>query len=70
MVPIRIEALLLGIRHPAKVKKIVAIAVNPNPSDKALRPDVLDLIRQSMAAIVVFFSPCSCRGSSTRFLRI
>ena len=28
-----IEALLLGIRHPAKVKKIVAMAANLNPSD-------------------------------------
>ena len=46
-----IEALLLGIRHPTKVKKIVAMAANLNPSDKALRPDILDLIRQSMAAV-------------------
>ena len=46
-----IEALLLGIRHPAKVKKIVAMAANLNPSDKAVRPEVLDLIRQSMAAV-------------------
>jgi hypothetical protein len=45
------EALLLGIRHPAKVKKIVAMAANLNPSDKAVRPEVLDLIRQSMAAV-------------------
>jgi pimeloyl-ACP methyl ester carboxylesterase len=41
-----IEALLLGIRHPAKVKKLVAMAANLNPSDKALHPDVLPLIRQ------------------------
>jgi pimeloyl-ACP methyl ester carboxylesterase len=46
-----IEALLLGIRHPAKVKKLVAMAANLNPSDRALRPDVLDLIKQMMAAI-------------------
>jgi pimeloyl-ACP methyl ester carboxylesterase len=46
-----IEALLLGIRHPAKVKKIVAMAANLNPSDKAVRPDIRDLIRQSMAAV-------------------
>src|SRR5262245_53596797 len=46
-----IEALLLGIRHPTKVKKLVAMAANLNPSDRALRPDVLDLIKQMMAAI-------------------
>jgi pimeloyl-ACP methyl ester carboxylesterase len=46
-----IEALLLGIRHPAKVKKIVAMAANLNPGDKAVRPDNLDLIRQSMAVV-------------------
>ena len=40
-----IEALLLGIRHPARVKKLVAMAANLNPSDKALHPDVLPLIR-------------------------
>ena len=27
------------------------MAANLNPSDKALRPDILDLIRQSMAAV-------------------
>ena len=46
-----IEALFLGIRHPAKVKKIVAMAANLNPSDKAVRPDILDRISQSMAAV-------------------
>ena len=33
-----IEALLLGIRHPAKVKKIVAMAANLNPSEQAFIP--------------------------------
>ena len=46
-----IEALLLGIRHPAKVKKIVAMAANLNPSDKALYPEVLVLVKQMMAAV-------------------
>src|SRR6185503_6916512 len=46
-----IEALLLGIRHPAKVKKLVAMAANLNPTDKALRPDVLKLIKDMMAAV-------------------
>jgi pimeloyl-ACP methyl ester carboxylesterase len=40
-----IEALLLGIRHPTKVKKLVAMAANLNPSDTALHPDVLPLIK-------------------------
>ena len=46
-----IEALLLGIRHPAKVKKLVAMAANLNPSDKALHPDALALIKQMMTAM-------------------
>ena len=36
-----IEALLLGIRHPAKVKKIVAMAANLNPSEEAFIPEIL-----------------------------
>src|SRR5215218_2154648 len=39
-----IEALLLGMRHPAKVKKIAAMAANLNPSDKALRPEAVAAI--------------------------
>jgi len=35
-----IEALLLGIRHPAKVKKIAAMAANLNPSEQAIYPEV------------------------------
>jgi pimeloyl-ACP methyl ester carboxylesterase len=46
-----IEALLLGIRHPAKVKKLVAMAANLNPSDKALYPETLALVKQLMAAV-------------------
>ena len=46
-----IEALLLGIRHPAKVKKIAAMAANLDPSEDALRPDVIALIKSMMAAI-------------------
>jgi pimeloyl-ACP methyl ester carboxylesterase len=40
-----IEALLLAIRHPAKVKKIVSMAANLNPSENALHPEVLALIK-------------------------
>ena len=46
-----IEALLLGMRHPAKVKKIAAMAANLNPSDKALHPDALALVKSMLAAM-------------------
>ena len=40
-----IEALLLGIRHPAKVKKIAAMAANLNPTEEAFYPEVLALVK-------------------------
>ena len=43
-----IEALLLGIRHPQKVKKIVAMAANLNPSEQAIYPEVLGLVKSMM----------------------
>jgi pimeloyl-ACP methyl ester carboxylesterase len=46
-----IEALLLGIRHPAKVKKLVAMAANLNPSEQAIYPEVLKFVDSMMAAI-------------------
>jgi pimeloyl-ACP methyl ester carboxylesterase len=46
-----IEALLLGIRHPAKVKKIVAMAANLNPTDAALSPEALETIKSMTDAI-------------------
>ena len=36
-----IEALLLGIRHPARVKKIAAMAANLNPSEQAIYPEAI-----------------------------
>jgi pimeloyl-ACP methyl ester carboxylesterase len=42
-----IEALLLGIRHPARVKKIAAMAANLTPGEEALYPEIIALI-QSM----------------------
>ena len=36
-----IEALLLGIRHPAKVKKIAAMAANLNPTEQAIYPEAI-----------------------------
>jgi pimeloyl-ACP methyl ester carboxylesterase len=46
-----IEALLLGIRHPAQVKRIVAMAANLNPTDLALYPEVLAMVKTSLNAI-------------------
>jgi len=46
-----IEALLLGIRHPNKVKKIVAMAANLNPSESAIYPEVLSLVKSMLDAV-------------------
>jgi pimeloyl-ACP methyl ester carboxylesterase len=46
-----IEALLLGIRHPAKVKKIAAMAANLNPNDEALYPEFIALVKSMMASM-------------------
>ena len=46
-----IEALLLGIRHPTKVKKIAAMAANLNPSEDALSPDVIALVKTMISGI-------------------
>jgi pimeloyl-ACP methyl ester carboxylesterase len=40
-----IEALLLGIRHPQKVKKIAAMAANLTPGEEALEPEIIGLIK-------------------------
>jgi pimeloyl-ACP methyl ester carboxylesterase len=54
-----IEALLLGVRHPTKVKKLVAMAANLNPSEDAFSPEVLALIKSMMADI-----PAAVRDSA------
>ena len=46
-----IEALLLGIRHPAKVKKIVSMAANLNPSTDAIYPEVIGLVKTMLDGI-------------------
>ena len=46
-----IEALLLGIQYPAKVKKIAAMAANLNPGPSALHPDGIALIKEMVAAM-------------------
>jgi pimeloyl-ACP methyl ester carboxylesterase len=46
-----IEALLLGVRHPAKVKKIAAMAANLNPSTDAVYPETWAMARSMLEAI-------------------
>lgn len=46
-----IEALLLGIRHPAKVRKIVSMAANLNPGPQALYKEADDLIRAMVSSM-------------------
>ncbi len=46
-----IEALLLGIRHPAHVKKIAAMAANLNPTEEAFSPGVLALIKSMVDSV-------------------
>jgi pimeloyl-ACP methyl ester carboxylesterase len=53
-----IEALLLGIRHPAKIKKIAAMAANLNPSEQAIYPEVIALAKSMMDSV-----PAAERGT-------
>jgi len=46
-----IEALLLGIRHPAKVKKIAAMAANLNPGEQAVYPEILAAFKAMLDSI-------------------
>jgi pimeloyl-ACP methyl ester carboxylesterase len=46
-----IEALLLGVRHPEQVKKIASMAANLDPSESAIYPEVLDWVRDELAAV-------------------
>ena len=54
-----IEALLLGIRHPQKVKKIVAMAANLNPTDKAVQPEIIAGVKKMIADM-----PATVRNTS------
>ena len=45
-----IEALLLGIRHPAKVKKIAAMAASLSPSTDAIYPETLAMAESTVSA--------------------
>jgi len=46
-----VEALLLGIRHPAKVKKIDAMAANLNPSKEAIRSEIIAFTKSFMDSV-------------------
>jgi len=45
-----IEALLLGVRHPSKAKKIISMAANLNPSTHAFYKETDKLIRSMLAS--------------------
>lgn len=46
-----IEALLLGIRHPSKVRKLVSMAANLNPTTKAIYEETDAVVKQMLAEI-------------------
>lgn len=46
-----IEALLLAIRHPDKVKKVAAMAANLNPGPDAIAPEVIAMVQQMLASV-------------------
>ncbi|MEO8226639.1 MAG: alpha/beta hydrolase [Gemmatimonadota bacterium] len=46
-----IEALLLGIRHPGKIRKLVAMAPNLNPGAQAFYPEADELIRTMLESV-------------------
>ena len=46
-----IEALLLGIRHPAKVGKLVSMAANLNPGTQAIYKETDELIRTMLSTM-------------------
>ncbi len=46
-----IEALLLGIRHPTKVRKLVAMAANLNPSLQAIYGETDELVRNMLSSM-------------------
>lgn len=46
-----IEVLLLGVRHPDKVKKIAAMAANLNPTEEAIYPETIAMAKQWIASV-------------------
>ncbi len=46
-----IEALLLGVRHPAKVRKLAAMAANLEPSTSAVYQEVFDMVHTMLNGV-------------------
>jgi pimeloyl-ACP methyl ester carboxylesterase len=46
-----IEALLLAIRHPDKVKKVAAMAANLDPGPDAVSPQVIEMVKSMLASV-------------------
>lgn len=46
-----IEALLLGMKYPNRVKKIAATGANLNPSPEAIYPDTITMVKEMLASI-------------------
>lgn len=46
-----IEALLLGMKYPAKVRKIAATGANLNPSTQAIYPETIAWVKEALASI-------------------
>jgi pimeloyl-ACP methyl ester carboxylesterase len=46
-----IEALLLGMKYPTRVKKIAATGANLNPSGEAIYPETITMAKEMLAAI-------------------
>jgi len=46
-----IEARLLGIRHPAKVKKVASMAANLEPSENAVHAEVIAGVKRMIAGM-------------------
>jgi pimeloyl-ACP methyl ester carboxylesterase len=46
-----IEAFLLAVRHPTKVKKIAALSANLNPTERALYPEVIKGLHQMLKSM-------------------
>lgn len=46
-----IEGLLLGMRYPAKVKKIAAMAANLNPGEQAIYPETIELVKTLLTSM-------------------
>jgi pimeloyl-ACP methyl ester carboxylesterase len=46
-----IEALMLGMHYPEKVKKIASMAANLNPSQEAIYPETIELVKSLLSGM-------------------